>query len=320
MPNEIDKKTTGPSVEILGKVFDVATTNYQGGDYLIDGKPSLMLPAGFRASGTCSGALTPEKVDLGIIIADEFCGGAAYFQRNHDQTAPILWSEAKTREGRAILACSGNVFFGNGDIGYSNCQDLAESVGKELGLRAEEVLVASSGFPEVPLNKEAFVKTIPDLCKKSHTHRFIHFAASILASDLKFRVVIFRVQSPTGKPYRIFTCGEKSVSAGMFSEVPLMAFILTDLPVASELLEEILPLAVKDTLSSFISYGIKSSGDSVFIMSSGTNGDAPVTSLQSIEAQFFLKVLKDTLEKLAEFLVSGDSSIGPRPFGGESPS
>jgi glutamate N-acetyltransferase/amino-acid N-acetyltransferase len=294
---------------LTGRVFEIASERYKSSDYTPGGIPTCLLPQGFRAGCEKSGAFYQNRFDLGLLIADIFCGAAAHFPRTSAQAAPVLWSEGRTGNGRVILVNSGQANSLTGKDGLNNCRILAESLGELLHIAPEEVLLASVGIPGVPLKMDSILGALPKLTLNLADNYFGAFASSILTDDKFYKMTIFRIHVSPCKPFKILACGEKSSSGGNYEKNPLLAFAVTDFPVNSETLEKILHPVCAETFDPLIAREVSYANDSVFVMSSGTNGDRVLTSDTTTEAAIFRTALRDTFRKLAEFLNEGDDTF-----------
>jgi glutamate N-acetyltransferase/amino-acid N-acetyltransferase len=288
---------------ISGRILDLATADYGAEDYKPGSPATFSLPKGFKAGAAVSNAFYFGRYDLGLVIAENFFGGAGLFPRTHNQAAPVIWSEARTDRGRAILINSGQSNSLTGKEGLDNCRVIAESLEELINVPAEEILIASTGVPGIPLNMKAILSSLPGLKSELRAGGFNDFASSILSSDAFFNIVIFRTLIPFGKPCKIFACIEKSRGQEFNEDNPLLSVILTDLPVSSDVLAKCLVFASENTIKSFMCRDATRANDSVFILSSGTNGDPPVTDYDSDEGDCFRRILREVMQKLVDFVL-----------------
>jgi glutamate N-acetyltransferase/amino-acid N-acetyltransferase len=308
MNNDMTLRLLNTSSSSLGKIFQRVSPDLEAFSYESGIPDSPILPPGFRAGAVNSRTYYDNRPDLGLIVADSFFGGSAIFPRTSHQTAPVMWSEGKARSSRAILTNSGFTDFLAGKDGARNCRILAESLGKILQVPAEAIMIASAGVPYRPFNPKSILPSFPELVRSLRDSGFSEFSSSILTNDLYFKMVIHRERSIDNYPYAIFASAEKSGGEENFYGTPLLAFILTDLPISSDILNIVLPEASMETLSPIFARGVARAGDSIFILSSGTNGAEPVTAYPSEGASRFRGALTDTLAKLSEFLREGDAT------------
>jgi len=105
-----------------------------------------VFPLGFRCASRNVG-LKPEARDLSVFVSSVPAAAAAVFTRNRFPGAPIIVGRETIRRGRlqAIVVNSKVSNVGTGEQGVVNTQRMAVAAGAELGVRADEVLVSSTG-------------------------------------------------------------------------------------------------------------------------------------------------------------------------------
>ena len=107
---------------------------------------------GFKANGIQCGlvhegaSLTSKKNDLAMIVSDTECTAAAVYTTNKVKGAPILVTKEHIKNGRAraVIVNSVNANTCNPD-GVEKAHAMCELCAKELGISAEDVIVASTG-------------------------------------------------------------------------------------------------------------------------------------------------------------------------------
>src|SRR5690606_16991618 len=103
-------------------------------------------PRGFEcASRNCG--LKPVAKDLSVFYSKVPCEAAAVFTRNRFPGAPRIVGRETLARGRlqAIVVNSKVSNVGTGEEGVLNARRMAIATAAELGLRADEVLVSSTG-------------------------------------------------------------------------------------------------------------------------------------------------------------------------------
>src|SRR5438105_15226060 len=109
---------------------------------------------GYRFAGIVSGLRTePDRRDLAVIVSDTPATGAGVFTQNRVCAAPVQVSRQRLPrlDARAIVACSGNANACTGEQGLADARRMAELVAKEVRVKPEQVLVASTGVIGRPL-------------------------------------------------------------------------------------------------------------------------------------------------------------------------
>ena len=105
--------------------------------------------AGFSANGLNCG-LNPDrnKNDLALIWSEKECTAAAVYTTNKVKGAPILVTKkhlaATGNKARAVIVNSKNANTCNAD-GEEKAQMMCDLAAAELGIKADEVIVASTG-------------------------------------------------------------------------------------------------------------------------------------------------------------------------------
>ncbi|MBQ8975135.1 MAG: bifunctional ornithine acetyltransferase/N-acetylglutamate synthase, partial [Oscillospiraceae bacterium] len=103
---------------------------------------------GFKAGGMHCGVKSnnPEKKDVAVILSDCDCSVSAVFTKNVVKAAPIHITKAHISDGvaRAVLVNSGNAN-ACAPHGEENAEKCCKALATELGIPAENVVVASTG-------------------------------------------------------------------------------------------------------------------------------------------------------------------------------
>ncbi|MDR2200111.1 MAG: bifunctional glutamate N-acetyltransferase/amino-acid acetyltransferase ArgJ [Deltaproteobacteria bacterium] len=260
-----------------------------------------MLPEGFKAGAAASGARYADRLDLGLILAEKFYSGAAVFTRNLCRAAPVLWSGERFPRGRAILANAGQANAQTGERGLSDCRLCAEELGKLLHLPPDEILLASTGVIGQNLNTGAILKALPELVRNASPAGFPDFASAILTTDTRPKIKTLRVEAGDSS-FRLAGCAK---GAGMLSPsmATMLAFVLTDLKVEENFLLSVLRHETERTFNRVTVDGDTSTNDSLFLISSGAAGAAPLDSPASSLGQAFKEALREILDDLAQELV-----------------
>lgn len=242
--------------------------NYDGYQY-VDG--GICAAQGFRANGlNCGLNQKKEKNDLCLFVSDTLCDVAAVYTKNKVKAAPILVTKkhlcATGGKGRAVIANSKNANAGNRD-GEEKAEMMCTIAAKELGIRQEEVIVASTGVIGQVLPIEPIAAAMPELVKHlSYTGNDKAMQAIMTTDTTPKQVAVeFCVE---GKTVRI---GGMAKGSGMIH--PNMAttlnFITTDLAISAELMQKALKEVVSVTYNCLSVDGDTSTNDMVCVMANG---------------------------------------------------
>lgn len=253
----------------------------------IDG--GICAAKGFKASGTYCGIKKPavenpspdyvHKNDICLVACDVLCNTAAVYTQNKVKGAPILVTKdhlAKSgNKAKAIIANSKNANTCNAD-GVEKAAKMCQLVADEMGLPAEQVLVASTGVIGQVLPIEPIITAVPTLVKELDYGKNEEAATAIMTTDTvkKEYAVEFQLD---GKTCRL---GGMAKGSGMIH--PNMAttlnFISTDCAISAKMLQQALSEIVKVTYNCLSIDGDTSTNDMVEIMASGLAGNAEITA------------------------------------------
>ncbi len=267
---------------------------------------------GFKASGVYCGIKKPaadnqnpdrpHKNDICLVVSDVLCTAAAVYTQNKVKGAPIIVTKdnlAKTGgKARAIIANSKNANTCNAD-GEDKAREMCRLSAEGLGIKPEEVIVASTGVIGQILPIEPIAAAIDPLCKALSYTGNEAAATAIMTTDRvkKEAAAEFEID---GKKCRL---GGMAKGSGMIH--PNMAttlnFITTDAVISSELLSKALGRVVKLTYNCLSVDGDTSTNDMVSIMANGLAGNAEIQP-ESDEYEIFEQALYSVMMNLTRML------------------
>ena len=111
-------------------------------------------PKGFRAAGVAVGIKAEGgKKDCALVVSHRLASLAGAFTTNLMKAAPVKWTEAVCRWGkaRAVFINSGNANSCTGPQGERDVVETAQRVAQAIQARAEEICVCSTGVIGVSL-------------------------------------------------------------------------------------------------------------------------------------------------------------------------
>lgn len=261
--------------------------------------------AGFTANGlNCGINPVKEKNDLGIVCSEVPCNTAAVYTRNKVKGAPIIVTQRHLEKSggisRAVIVNSKNANTCNAN-GEEIAEQTSELAAKELGIKPEEVIVASTGVIGMPIFIEPFEshmhELVSGLSKEGHTDA----VNAIMTTDTvrKEVAVEFEIE---GKTCHI---GGMAKGSGMIH--PDMAttlnFITTDAAVSAEMLQKALSGIVKITYNCLSIDGDTSTNDMASVMANGLAGNSLVVS-EGTSYETFKKALYIVMSNLTKMLAA----------------
>lgn len=278
---------------------------------------------GFRANGIQCGlahagaSVTKKKNDLALIVSDTECTAAAVYTTNKVKGAPILVTKEHIKDGkaRAVIVNSVNANTCNPD-GYEKASKMCELAADQLGLKAEDIIVASTGVIGQVLPIEPIANGMKNLAEGLTYDGNDRALEAIMTTDTmpKEVAVKFRLGGVT------CTMGGMLKGSGMIhpNMATTLTFITTDADISAELLQRALSDIVKVTLNRASVDGDTSTNDMVCVLASGSAGNKTVcrededfeefeTALYAIMMNLARKMARDGegATKLIECSVSG---------------
>ena len=266
---------------------------------------------GFSASGIASGIKDTNKKDLGLILSKEVATAVGVFTTNKIKAAPVVITSERIKQKRcqAIIVNSGNANACTGTAGIRNANDIGQLVADKLGISEKLVLVSSTGIIGVNLPLDKIQKAIPRLVKSLSPQGLNDFSEAILTTDTYPKIVVEK-ERIDGR--EVTLCGIiKGSGMVMPGMATLLAFVLTDLAIQGEMLDELLKKEVNKSLNRINIDGDMSTNDMVIMMANGHAGNAPLNKNSADFSKFrnSLNVLFFRLKKLILKDAEGSTKI-----------
>lgn len=253
---------------------------------IIEVQGGVTAPQGFKAAGIhCGIRKNKEKLDLALLVSDRPCATAAVYTQNKIKGAPILVTQQNIADGysQAMLCNSGNANTCNPN-GVELAQACCELAAQSLGLKASDIVIASTGVIGQPLPLEPFAKGIPKITACLSRTGGTLAAQAIMTTDTHHKE--FAVEfSLGGKTCRI---GAMTKGSGMINPnmATMLTFITTDVAISPAMLNQALQAEVKQSLNQINVDGDTSTNDMATVMANGQAGNAEITQLNADYALF----------------------------------
>ena len=256
-------------------------------------------PKGFKAAGIHAG-IKRKKLDLGLIVADEPCSVAAVYTTNVVQAGCIKVTKAHLANhvAQAVIVNSGNANACT-PSGKPDAMAMCTYAADELGIRACDVVVASTGIIGQPLPLEKIEKAMPKLATKLDIGPAVDtdLAVAIMTTDLTLKQVACRIQL-AGKEIVIAGVAKGS---GMIhpNMATMLAFMTTDVAITPVLLQKALSEVTESTFNSISVDGDTSTNDMSTVMASGAAGNKRIDN-EDDDYDIFKNALKEVCLVLAK--------------------
>lgn len=232
---------------------------------------------GFTANGVhCGIRKNKSKRDLALIFSERTASAAAVYTQNLVKGAPLTVTKNNIADGkaRAIICNSGNANTCNAN-GVEIAEKTCELLAKELGVSAQDVVVASTGVIGQPLDITPIAKGIPDLVKGLGLHSDLA-CEGIMTTDTRPKEIAFEF-TVGGKTCRI---GGIAKGSGMIhpNMATMLVFVTTDCAISSKMLSKALSKDVKNSFNMISIDGDTSTNDMVSVLANGMAENAEITA------------------------------------------
>ena len=259
-------------------------------------------PKGFQAAGiACGIKATAGAKDLALIYSQTPARVAGLFTKNRVKAAPVLATRQKVRKGicQALIVNSGNANACTGEQGLKDAEAMAQVTAEALHLLPQHVLVASTGVIGQPLPMERLRQGIPSLVAKLSEEGFLDAAQAIMTTDTRPKIITEKVAADNE-----ITILGMAKGAGMIRPqlATMLAFLLTDARVETEVLADLLREGARATFQRITIDGDTSTNDMLLLMA---NGEASRRTLHPHDGPFprFKEALFRVMDHLALAIV-----------------
>ena len=243
---------------------------------IIDG--GVCAASGFMAAGIHAGIRkNKEKKDVALIVSETPATAAGCYTQNLVKGAPIWVTKKHIENGiaRAIVCNSGNANTCNAD-GIEVAEKMCRIVAENTDIKAEDVIVSSTGVIGQPLDTTPIENAMPDLVKLLSENGGSDAAEAIMTTDTVKKEIAVEFEIG-GKVCRM---GGIAKGSGMIhpNMATMLVFITTDVAISKDMLQKALSADIKNTFNMISVDGDTSTNDTVNIMANGMAGNDEITS------------------------------------------
>jgi glutamate N-acetyltransferase/amino-acid N-acetyltransferase len=252
----------------------------------VDRRLGVTAAAGFGAAGVACGLKGAGGPDLALVVGDPGTVAVGVFTTNQVVAAPVVWSRnrlASSADARVVVLNSGNANACTGPAGEAAVLATAERAAAELGCRADQVLVCSTGVIGVPLDAGRLTEGVGKAAGAlDRSGGGLAAAEAILTTDTVAKQAGARVVGGA-------TVGGMAKGAAMLApelslaranlqtsgglpQATMLAVLTTDAVVEPEALRAALAAGVATTFNRITVDGAQSTNDTVLLLASGASG------------------------------------------------
>ncbi|HET6405697.1 MAG TPA: bifunctional ornithine acetyltransferase/N-acetylglutamate synthase [Candidatus Thermoplasmatota archaeon] len=251
---------------------------------------------GYKMQGYAAGIKRMRK-DLSIIYSTEpDTAVAGVFTTNKVRAAPVVLSEENIASGRAraIVCNAGCANAATGEQGYRDAVEMAEITAKSLNIRAEEVVVASTGVIGRHLPMDIVREGIRNCAGTLDQAEPGSVAKAMMTTDLVPKECLVEAEI-NGTVVRF---GGVAKGSGMIhpNMATMLAWIVSDAAVEPATLQVALRDVVNRTFNMISVDGDTSTNDMCVVLANGAAGNPLVTRQRGYQQ------LKDALYLVCETL------------------
>ena len=232
-------------------------------------RPTVHLPAGFRASGVTAGLKASGTPDLALVVNDgPDHHAAAVFTTNRVEAAPVTWSRQVVADGRvdAVVLNSGGANACTGTQGFLDTHRTAEHVAEVLGVSAGDVVVCSTGLIGELLPMDKIASGVDAAAAELSPEGHEAAAVAIKTTD-----TVHKVAGYAGAGWSVAGMAK---GAGMLAPAlaTMLVVVTTDAVVDQADLAAALQAATAVSFDRIDSDACMSTNDTVVVLASGASG------------------------------------------------
>jgi glutamate N-acetyltransferase/amino-acid N-acetyltransferase len=252
-----------------------------------DRRLGVTAAAGFGAAGVSCGLKESGGPDLALVVGDPGTVAAGVFTTNQVVAAPVVWSRDRlsaSADARVVVLNSGNANACTGPAGEAAVLATVQRAAAELGCRAEQVLVCSTGVIGVPLDVAKVADGVAKATSALDRSGGLAAAEAILTTDTVVKQAGVRVVGGA-------TVGGMAKGAAMLApslllagvahqpwrlpQATMLAVLTTDAVVEPAVLRDVLSEGAEAAFNRITVDGSQSTNDTVLLLASGASGARP---------------------------------------------
>ena len=231
---------------------------------------------GFKANGIhCGIRKNHSKKDLALIVSEVPASAASVYTTNLVKGAPLTVTKNNIADGvaQAVICNSGNANTCNAN-GIEIANAMCELVAKATGVKATDVVVASTGVIGQPLNLEPIENGMEALVAGLSIEGGDAAAEGIMTTDTVKKEIAVE-----------FTVGGKTCHIGGIAKgsgmihpnmATMLVFITTDCAISPAMLQKALSGDITNTFNMVSVDGDTSTNDMVTVLANGMAGNSPI--------------------------------------------
>lgn len=265
--------------------------------------PDMPRIAGVRLATAAAGIRYRDRTDVLLALFDKGTTVAGVFTKSKCPSAAVDWCRDKLKggEARALVVNSGNANAFTGKTGRQATSLTASIAAKAIDSKPAKIFLASTGVIGEPLDATKFDGVLETLAKNAVPDGWHNAARAIMTTDTFPKVATATVKLGNTK-VRI---NGMAKGAGMIAPdmATMLAFVFTDAPLSSAVLQSLLKTGVEDTFNAVTIDGDTSTSDTLLAFATGAaaaKGAPTIKRASDPQLKSFAKAFQGVLADLAE--------------------
>ncbi len=263
-------------------------------------KENTLLPIkGIRLSAVAAEICYKDRDDVVLVELAEGTQTAAMFTTNAFCAAPVTIAKDHLNQSspRYLLINSGNANAGTGQPGFNAAMESCESVAKQVGCKANQVLPFSTGVIGTVLPVDKVIAVTDKLENDLSEQSWLQAARTIMTTDTVSKTISRQFEVKGNK----ITITGIAKGSGMIrpNMATMLSFIATDAKLDKEQLQGCLKNAVNQSFNRITVDGDTSTNDAVVLMATGQSG----TKIAATSLDVFQLALNEVCICLARAIV-----------------
>ncbi len=233
---------------------------------------------GYKANGIhCGIRKNKSKRDLSLVVSEVRAAAAAVYTTNLVKGAPILVNQQHLKDGyaQAIICNSGIANTCNAN-GVEMAEEMSSLVEKAMGIKSDDVIVASTGVIGQPLDVTPIANGMDELVSGLSCDNGGLAAEGIMTTDTRKKEIAVSFEID-GVECRI---GGIAKGSGMIhpNMATMLVFVTSDVAISSEMLQRAVSEDVKTSFNMISVDGDTSTNDTFAVLANGMAGNKLIDS------------------------------------------
>ncbi len=263
---------------------------------------------GFKAAGVKAGIKKSGNLDVAVIYTEKGAAIAGTFTQNKVAAAPVYVSKETVATGtaHAIVANAGCANACTGQQGLDDAHKMAQITADALGVKADDVIVGSTGVIGVTLPMDKMEAGIKDAVANLSEDGSSNAGNAIITTDTHSKAVT-----------STFTIAGKEVHMGAIAKgsgmirpnmATMLCYITTDVAIDQKLLQKALSACVEKSFNMISVDGDMSTNDTVVVLANGAAGNEKIAYEDDNYHVFFENLMDLCIEIAKEIAADGEGA------------